>query len=212
MGAHNRPLARSWGIVGCLALVACALALAQGELSAAKTATCLPDVSLTDAHGEPFTPASLKGKVVLVSFIHSTCPDMCDLVVDKFAQIAKKLGPELGSQVALLSVTNDPENDRPQQLLEMARKHHADINGWVFATGSPKAVAEVLRCYGLSLKKEANGEPEHIAQVFLVDPQGLKVRQYWGVVVKAQKVVADINRLLQRTRLSSSASASASSH
>lgn len=193
-------------------MVACALALAQGELSAAKTATCLPDVSLTDAHGEPFTPASLKGKVVLVSFIHSTCPDMCDLVVDKFAQIAKKLGPKLGSQVALLSVTNDPENDRPQQLLEMARKHHADINGWVFATGSPKAVAEVLRCYGLSLKKEANGEPEHIAQVFLVDPQGLKVRQYWGVVVKAQKVVADINRLLQRTRLSSSASASASSH
>ncbi len=202
MQATNTSLAGWRSVVGCVVAVACAVMLAKSELAAAKTATCLPDVALTDAHGKPFTPASLRGKVVLVSFIHSSCPEMCDLVVDKFAQVAKKLGPELGSKVALLSVSNDPQSDHPEQLLAMARKHHADLNGWVFATGSSKAVAELLRCYGLSLKREANGEPEHIAQIFLVDPDGRQVRQYWGVVVRAQKVVADINRLLRRAERS----------
>ncbi|GEM_PF-2477295 len=178
----------------------CVLASFGLRAYAAHSSDCLPNVNLLDDHGRPFSPASLHGKVVLVSFVHTTCPDMCDLLVDKFAELARKLGPKLGSQVVLLSVSNDPETDKPAEMLEMARKHHADMRGWVFATGSKQAVEEFLRCYGLGIKRDADGEPEHIMQVFLVGPDGREVRQYWGVAEKTQKIVDDINRLLAHRR------------
>ena len=68
----------------------------------------LPDVQVVDDHGNPVSLGSLKGKVVLLDFIHVGCPGVCSNLVNKFGQVADSLGPELGSKVVLLSVTNDP--------------------------------------------------------------------------------------------------------
>ena len=112
----------------------------------------------------------------------------------KFSAVARKLGPQMGSDVILLSVSNDPEHDDPAQLLKLARKHGADISGWHFVTGKPDDIAKMLDAFGLKNNKEPNGEPAHIAQVFLVGPDGCTVHDYNGIVMKPKQVADQMRR------------------
>jgi cytochrome oxidase Cu insertion factor (SCO1/SenC/PrrC family) len=180
--------------------LACLLFVANGAHAATTVDVQLPDVALIDAHGKPFNPASLVGKVVLVDFIHTSCPSMCVMLTSKLARLAKKLGPEMGSKVAILSVSNDPSNDKPADLLAMARQHGADKSGWVFATGSPDNVSRVLKAFGLSLKRETDGEAEHIMKVFVVAPDGREAVSFWGPVVSDRKLLAEVKRMAARAK------------
>jgi cytochrome oxidase Cu insertion factor (SCO1/SenC/PrrC family) len=175
-------------------VVAC-LVLALGSRAAsAASPSCLPDVPLVDDHGQPFNPTSLKGKAVLVDFVHVSCPGVCMTLTAKFTEVAKKLGPEVGSNVMLLSITNDPEHDSPAQLLSMARKRGADQNGWLFATGKPDDVTEMLEAFDLKNGREPDGDPAHIPQVFLVGTDGCVVRDYNGLVMHPPTVAGDLQQ------------------
>jgi protein SCO1/2 len=196
-----------WRLCGSLAGLVCTILLVSGGLAATENPIRLPDVTLIDAHGKPFSPASLAGKVVVVDFVHTTCPSMCQMLTGKLAGLAKKLRSEMGSKVVLLSVSNDPVNDQPAQLLAMARHEGADQPGWVFATGSVENVSRVLKAFGLSLRREADGEPEHIVKVFIVSPDGREAHEYLGLVTSDHKMLADIQRMAARVKAPAQASA-----
>ena len=174
---------------GSLLVVAIAFAALSisGSVSAGSKA-CIPDVPLVDSHGQPFDPATLKGKATLVDFVHTSCPGVCMTLTGKFSAVARKLGPQMGSDVILLSVSNDPEHDNPAQLLKLARKHGADRSGWYFVTGKPEDVAKMLDAFGLKNGKEPDGEPAHIPQVFLVGPDGCTVHNYNGIIMRPKQV------------------------
>jgi protein SCO1/2 len=152
----------------------------------------LPNVSVIDDHGRPVSLGSLKGKVVLLDFIHIGCPGVCATLVSKFGEVADSLKPELGSKVVLLSVTNDPEHDRPDQLLALARSSDADLDGWLFVTGKPGDVDQVIKAFGVNNKRMPDGSPAHITQVFLLGIDGQKKREYLGMLMKPQAVVSEI--------------------
>ena len=128
------------------------------------------------------------GKATLVDFVHTSCPGVCMTLTGKFSAVAKKLGPQVGSDVMLLSVSNDPEHDDPAKLLKLARKHDADQSGWYFVTGKPEDIAKMLDAFGLKSGKEPDGEPAHIPQVFLLGPDGCKVHDYNGIIMKPKQV------------------------
>jgi len=161
-----------------------------------RAATLPEDVSVIDHYGKPFSLASLKGKVVLLDFVHIGCPTVCTTLTSKFGQVADRLGQDLGSKVILLSVTNDPEHDGPQQLLTLAKSSDADLNGWIFATGKSEDVDRVIRAFGLKNDRLSDGSPNHITQVFLVGPDGRAMREYQGMVMNAQQVVSHIREAL----------------
>ena len=121
---------------------ASSLSACHGQ-EAAQTAS-LPNVKVIDDHGNDVSLGSLKGKVVLLDFIHVGCPGVCSELVNKFGLIADKLGPELGSKVVLLSVTNDPAHDNPGELLKLAQSSQADMKGWLFVTGKPEELDKVM--------------------------------------------------------------------
>ena len=98
---------------------------------------CLPDINLIDQHGRNVSLASLKGKPVLFDFIYTTCPGPCLLITARMKKIADRLGPKLGTEVRIVSITVDPEHDRPKQLLAYASAQGANVNGWLFLTGTP---------------------------------------------------------------------------
>jgi len=161
-------------------------------------APSLPDVQVVDDHGNPVSLSSLKGKVVLLDFVHVGCPGVCSNLVNKFGQVADSLGPELGSRVVLLSVTNDPVHDNAAELLKLARSSQADIKGWLFVTGKPDDVDRVIKAFGLNNDRLPDGSPNHITQVFLLGTDGRQKHEYQGMVMNSAAVVAQIRETLGR--------------
>ena len=178
--------------VSCAAMICCCLTIAACHRGVTRDSASLPNVSVIDDHGRPVSLSSLKGKVVLLDFIHIGCPGVCATLVSKFGEVADSLKPELGSKVILLSVTNDPEHDRPDQLLALARSSDADLDGWLFVTGKPTDVARVIKAFGVNNERMPDGSPAHITQVFLLGTDGQKKREYRGMLMKPQAVVSQI--------------------
>ena len=176
------------GIASVLSMIGCH--------SAPPTAS-LPDVQVVDDHGNPVSLGSLKGKVVLLDFIHVGCPGICTDLVNKFGQVADSLGPELGSKVILLSVTNDPMHDNPAELLKLAKSSQADMKGWLFVTGKQEEVDKVLLAFGITNARLPDGSPNHISKVFLLDAEGRQKHEFQGMVMKSGDVVAQIKDALE---------------
>ncbi len=167
-----------------------------GSYAAANSSDCLPAITLADQHGHDVTLASLKGRPVLIDFIYTTCPGPCPLMTSRMAAVAKLLGPKLGSQVTFVSISIDPEHDRPAELEQYARARGADAPGWLFLTGTPAQIDRVLALYNLERMRNPDGTVNHAAASFLLGPDGHQVRQYQPLEVKASAVVADIDRVL----------------
>ncbi len=78
----------------------------------------------------------LKGKIVVINFIYTNCPDICSLSTARMAQVRDWLGERVGREIFIYSLTLDPEHDTPQALKKYATAFGAG-NGWVFLTGKP---------------------------------------------------------------------------
>src|SRR5262244_3155724 len=78
----------------------------------------------------------IKGKIVLISFIYTNCPDICPLTTARIAQVEEKLGEIVGRDIFLISLTVDPERDSPERLKGFAEAFGAGP-GWLFLTGRP---------------------------------------------------------------------------
>lgn len=188
-----------------VALVACLLALAgchhpdeTGSFPAANKNDCLPDVTLVDQHGNRVSLASLKGEPVLVDFIYTTCGGTCPMLTAKMAAAGKLLGAALGKRIRIVSITIDPEHDHPAELLRYARDRGADHPGWLFLTGKPEQIEQVLAAYNLKRYRGADGSIDHVTASFLLGPEGRQVRQYDGVTVKPETLAADADRVLSQ--------------
>jgi protein SCO1/2 len=159
----------------------------------------LPDVTLVDQYGRNVNLASLKGRPVLVDFFYANCATACPLLTAKFAAIARMLGAGLGSKVTIVSITIDPEHDHPAELLAYARTHQADYKGWLFLTGKPDDVMNVMRAYGLRRERDASGQISHVATSFLIGRDGHQTRIYDALEVRPTTVIADVDRIYSRS-------------
>jgi protein SCO1/2 len=128
-----------------------------------------PDFALTSQDGKEVRLDDLRGKVVAVAFIYTSCPDVCPMLTDKMARVQDALGAEFGTEVAFVSITVDPERDTPAVLKEYAEALGANLAGWSFLTGAPAAVLEVARRYGVAVAPAADGGVDHTLLTTLID-------------------------------------------
>jgi cytochrome oxidase Cu insertion factor (SCO1/SenC/PrrC family) len=89
----------------------------------------------------------LKGKVVLINFMFTTCKGVCSPMTANLAKVQKYLGERVGKDVLMLSISVDPETDQPTVLKKYADSFHAQP-GWYFLTGDKKNVDAVLAKLG----------------------------------------------------------------
>lgn len=106
---------------------------AQGVHRGANYFTNLPVVT-QDGKTLKFYDDVLKGKIVLISFIYTNCPDICPLTTARVAQVEDKLGDMVGRDIFFVSMSVDPERDTPEKLKQFATAFDAGP-GWLFLTG-----------------------------------------------------------------------------
>jgi len=139
----------------------------------------------------------LRGKIVVVTFLYTSCADTCPLLTAKMASLQNTLGADFGPKVFFVSITVDPERDTPAVLQRYAQAHGANFAGWAFLTGTPAAIRDVARRYGLYYAKHTRGDVDHTFLTSLVDQRGTLRVQYMGVRFDPDELLRDLHRLLQ---------------
>ncbi len=158
----------------------------------------VPPFQLTAQDGRPFTGEDLKGKIWIANTIFTRCQGPCPVMTARMAELNKKLA-KVSDDVALVSLTVDPDYDNPTVLAEYGEKVGADPARWKFLTG-PKDQMEALVVKGLlqPLAKEPDGTPAHSTRFILVDRDGwLRGFQDGNDPELVQKVLMDIGDLLR---------------
>jgi protein SCO1/2 len=157
-----------------------------------------PPFTLTSQDGRAVSLAALRGKVVAVTFIYTSCPDICPLLTQKMAQIQDELGARFGPKVAFLSITVDPERDTPAVLKSYAQAFGAKRAGWSFLTGSPAAIRDVARRYGVFVAKRKDGSVDHTELTSIVDADGAMRVQYLGARFDPEEFRRDLLSLVDK--------------
>jgi len=156
-----------------------------------------PEFSLTSQDGGRVTLADFRGKVVAVTFIYTLCTTTCPVLTPMMSFVQDQLGSNFGTKIAFVSITVDPERDTPKVLKEYAQAFDANLAGWAFLTGTPDAIRDVTRRYGVFASKSANGDVDHTFLTSIVDPRGILRVQYVGVRFDPDELRRDLLSLLQ---------------
>jgi protein SCO1/2 len=119
----------------------------------------VPDVKLLDESGAPVPLRTLleSDRPVALNFIFTTCTTICPVMTATFAQMRRTLG-HAGDRVRFVSISIDPEYDRPEVLKEYAGRFGAR-EGWTFLTGDRPAIARVLQGFDAQTGSKMNHRP-----------------------------------------------------
>jgi protein SCO1/2 len=153
-------------------------------------------LNLTDQDGRARSLAEFKGKVVVVFFGYTQCPDVCPTTLAELAEVRRSLGAD-GERVQGVFVTVDPERDTAPLLKAYVGSFDP---GFVALRGSEeqtRAVAKEFKVYYAKVpgKTEGSYTMDHTAASFIFDPQG-RVRVFSRYGAGAQALADDIKLLL----------------
>jgi protein SCO1/2 len=156
-----------------------------------------PEFTLTNQDGQRASLSALRGKVVAITFIYTTCVDTCPLLTAKMASLQGRLGRDFGPRVQFLSISVDPARDTPEVLKRYAEAHGAQGAGWTFLTGTPAEIRTVAKHYGVYYRKTPRGDVDHTFLTSLVDRDGILRVQYLGVRFDPNELLRDLQTLVR---------------
>jgi protein SCO1 len=160
----------------------------------------VPNFSLVNQDGKPIHFTEYKGRALLLTFIYTRCPlpDYCPLMTSHFAEINKALkdDPALYQKTHLLSISVDPEYDKPAVLRQYALRHNQqkDLAHWEMASGSKEEVKAVAQYFGLAYQT-ADDQIVHNLQTALIALDGRFVKIYRGNDWQPAEVLEDLKKL-----------------
>jgi protein SCO1/2 len=158
------------------------------------------DFSLPDHNGKVRTLKDFQGKVVMMFFGYTQCPDVCPTSMSEMAEIKKLLGPD-GDRFQGLFVSVDPDRDKPEML--KAYMGNFDPSFLALVT-TPEKTAAVAKEYKVYYKKvdgptETSYTVDHTAGSYVYDTQG-KLRLFTRYGTKPELTVADLRILLNQAK------------
>ncbi len=148
------------------------------------------DINLTDSNGRPFLLGNQKGRVVLMYFGYTNCPDECPLTMAKLEQVMGKLGDQ-AKNVQVVMITTDPVRDTTVQLKKYVSSFNPTFLG---LTGTPQELQKVYNGYGVAV--EGNGET-HTTYLYVIDARGNLRLTYIGPDMNPQDLTDDVQTLLK---------------
>jgi protein SCO1/2 len=155
----------------------------------------MPAFALVDQAGAVVKSESLRGRVVVVSFVFTTCAEACPLITAQLARTQTRVRTEkLDDRVRFVSITLDPATDRPEVLRRYADRYGIDLATWHFLTGASDDVGRVVRAFGLNAV--ARERIVHGSLVVLVDRQGRIAERRTDLELDPDRLVASLRKLL----------------
>jgi protein SCO1 len=123
------------------------------------------EIKLTDFNGTPFKLSSLRGKVVILYFGYTNCPDECPLTMAHLKLATEELG-ERSRKVQVVMITTDPARDTAHAMKDFLGKFSSNFIGLV---GTPDELMKVWKDYGVTVE---DGGETHSSFIYMIDQQG----------------------------------------
>ena len=138
----------------------------------------LPEYQLTNQFGQVFSTRRYLGQALAITFLFTRCPypTFCPRMADNFEEVQKQMLARAGTNWQLLTISFDPEFDKPEVLKSYAQMHHYEPAHWTFATGSLMDVTALGDEVGLTFWHDETGSISHNLRTVVVDAAG-KVQQ-----------------------------------
>lgn len=116
----------------------------------APVALPVPDIEVVNQDGRHvrFNSQVVEGRIAIVTGFFTQCSSMCPITQEKLSQVAKLLGPRLGKDVVIVSVSVDADNDTPARMKDWGEKFHIGP-GWTLLSGKRSEVDALLKSLGL---------------------------------------------------------------
>lgn len=167
-----------------------------------------PDFSLVDHNGKAVSLKDLRGKAVALTFLYSSCPDVCPVVTTTFGQTWDRLGDDR-RKVVLAAISVDPERDTVPQL-----RHYLEAmrlqDKMFFLTGERPVLEGVWRSYFVGVNEgpveagPAGGGGfyyvSHSTPVYLIDPAGRQRAMIRNTDFTADQLIAELRPLIREAR------------
>jgi protein SCO1/2 len=161
-------------------------------------ALSVPDVMLIDEYAQPFRLSDHQGKVVLLFFGYTACPDVCPTTLATWRRVHQSLGDD-ADRVRFVFVTVDQERDTPARLQLHVDAFNPDFVG---VTGSPAELESLYHAFNVKFEKNTSSGSalgyliSHTATTFVLDTEGKwRLRETYGTEV--EDLVYDIRLLLE---------------
>lgn len=166
------------------------------------------EFQLLDQDGsEVVFPESYSGKIMLVGYVYTHCPDICPMITYNMRDVQRALPDD--DRFMLVSISFDPDRDTPDILHDYAQNYRVDQTNWRFLTGPKRIIESALETLEIATVKtptrfiEGN-KPiyfiDHTDRVTLIDGEGNIRQTYHGSEFDIEKVVSDIKILLNENR------------
>ncbi|CCF00538.2 putative cytochrome C oxidase (plasmid) [Sinorhizobium fredii HH103] len=164
-----------------------------------------PGFSLQDAGGRLISLDSLRGKVVVLNFVYTNCPDVCPLHAERIAEIQKMVNQTpMKEMIEFVTITTDPKHDIGPVLRDYGAAHGLDSKNWVFLTSAPDKPEDTTRkiaeAYGLKFTEGDDGMQMHGIVTHVIDQDGRLRARFHGLKFEPVNLVVFVNALTNRTQ------------
>jgi protein SCO1/2 len=159
--------------------------------------TTAPDVTLPASTGEPVSLSDFRGKLVLLYFGYTFCPDVCPTTLNTLDKALEMLGSQ-AEDVQLVMVSVDPERDTPEVLASYLSSFNP---GFIGLSGDPEQLASAATPFGIFYEKHEGSAAtgylvDHTASVMVLDQEG-RLRLVIPFQMPAEDIAADLKQLLK---------------
>ncbi len=157
-----------------------------------------PGFELQDADGRVRRLSDFAGKVVVLHFIYTSCPDVCPLHAERVAEIQSMVNQTpMKDQVQVITITTDPKNDTAEVLQNYGPAHGLDAVNWLFLTNthdqSEDSTRVLVEAYGHKFTKTDHGYQMHGVITHVIDKKGRWRANFHGLEFEPTNLVLYIN-------------------
>jgi protein SCO1/2 len=156
----------------------------------------LTGVALQDQEGRALEAERLAGKLVVLSFMFTSCPRICPEQTRALAEIQRDLPRDVRARVQFLSISIDPETDTPARLKSFAQINGADLASWSFVAGTPESTHSLSsRLSVFDPRTSSPGPGDHGTALYLFDDRGQLRQRYAGAPLDRQRLGRELVQL-----------------
>ncbi|MFH1553433.1 SCO family protein [Xanthobacter autotrophicus] len=164
-----------------------------------------PGFTLQDAEGHIVSLASLRGKVVVLNFIYTNCPDVCPLHAERIAELQTMINQTpMKAMIEFVTITTDPKRDTGEVLRDYGKAHGLDPVNWVFLTATPDqpedSTRKIAEAYGLKFTQGDDGMQMHGIVTHVIDQDGRLRARFHGLKFEPVNLVIFVNALTNRAQ------------
>jgi protein SCO1/2 len=161
-----------------------------------ETGDSLPDYHFTNQLGQVVSTAQFKGQALGITFLFTRCPypNFCPRMASDFAEVQKQLQamPNAPTNWHLMTISFDPDFDKPEVLKNYAEAWHYDPERWTFATGDIVEVTALGEQLGLAFWHDETGSLSHNLRTVVVDAGGKVQKIYTGNIWTPKEFVEQV--------------------